>query len=528
MDEIECLVLRAKQGDLHAFDELVRRFQNMAVGYAYSMLRDFGLAEDAAQDAFVRAFVDIGSLRQPRAFGGWLRRIIFKYCQARLRRKSADTVPADLAELPSRHPGPMDSVQQRETQEMVHRAIGTLPTAERAVTALFYLGGNSHEQISAFLGVPVPTVKTRLHRARIKLQERMIHMVDTTLKGNEPGDNFRKAVLLKLPTLADQMGPTARLPETLDTFQAKLILEGLPEGSEILELSPALPIYRYPLVARCQVPGGRHKSVEVHVYAHPLDSVERQAQVLGALADLGLPVQKVLAGPAIHPDHPELGPMVVLSRLDGRDLPFVGATAEEVDLTCRLMIEGIERLQSLTAGMEKHPVGQMLPRRTLIGELDEIEKRGGPWMDQTLFRDAVAKLRPVLQAVAVPLVFSNGLNLSWNFLYDGQKLTGFQLFERSCFEDPHIQFAKYKYWGFDLGWAPFERAGLVARWLYEQNVSKAAFAPRLALRCLYRLQECIPVEGGKRSDPRPDEEQSWDRERAACLSFLRSSLEAMG
>lgn len=526
MDEIESFVRRAKEGDLRAFDELVRRFQNMTVGYAYSMLRDFGLAEDAAQDAFVRAFMDIGSLRQPKAFAGLLRRITFKYCQARLRRKSARTVPAALAELPSRHAGPADRAQQRETQKGVVQAIRGLPAGERAVTSLFYISGNSQQQISEFLGVPLPTVKTRLHRARARLQKRMIHMVDTTLKGSAPDDNFRKAVLLKLPKLADQMGPTAQLPDTLDAFQANLILEGLPKGSEILELGTVIPIYRYPLVAHCRLPGGRRRSVEVHAYAHPLDSVQRQARLLGALAELGLPVQEVLAGPTIHPDHPEAGPIVVLSRLDGRDLPFVGATAEELDLTCRLIIEGTQRLQSLTAAMEKHPVGRTLPRRTLIGELDDIEKRGGPWIDQPIFRDAVTKLRHVLAAVAVPLVFSNGLNISWNYLYDGQKLTGFQLFERSCFEDPHIQFAKYKYWGFDLGWSPFARAGLVERWLYEQNISKAQFAPRLALRCLYRLQECIPVGGGTRSERRPDEDQSWDRERASCLSLLRKSLEA--
>jgi hypothetical protein len=353
----------------------------------------------------------------------------------------------------------------------------------------------------------------------------MMHMVDKTLKDNAPDESFRKAVLLKLPQVPDQMGPIAKLPPTLDAFQAKLILGALPKGAEIVDLHALIPIYRYPLVARCRLPGGREKDVEVHAYAHPFDSAERQARLQGVLAEMGLPVQELLAGPTVHPDYPEVGPMVVLSHLHGRNLPFVRATAEEIGLTCRLMIEGVKRLQSLTERMERHPIGKTLPRRTLIGELEGIVSRGGPWMEQSIFRDAVARLRPALEAATVPLVFSNGLNISWNFLYDGRELTGFQLLERACFEDPHIQFAKYKYWAFDsFGWGPFERAGLVERYLYEQDVSKSQFAPRLALRCLYRLQEAVPVKGGRRDHPRPDEEDSWDRERQSCLSFLESGL----
>jgi DNA-directed RNA polymerase specialized sigma24 family protein len=65
MDELTQLVIRAQAGDLDAFDVLVRRFQDMAVGYAYALLGDLHLAEDAAQEAFVGAYRNLGQLRAP-------------------------------------------------------------------------------------------------------------------------------------------------------------------------------------------------------------------------------------------------------------------------------------------------------------------------------------------------------------------------------------------------------------------------------------------------------------------------------
>ncbi|NIR02616.1 MAG: RNA polymerase subunit sigma-24, partial [Gemmatimonadales bacterium] len=67
-------------------------FQDMAVGYAYSILGDFHLAEDAAQEAFVQAYLDLRKLRVPQAFPSWLRRIVFKQCDRFTRRKRVHTV----------------------------------------------------------------------------------------------------------------------------------------------------------------------------------------------------------------------------------------------------------------------------------------------------------------------------------------------------------------------------------------------------------------------------------------------------
>ena len=71
----------ASQSDaapLDAYAEIVRRFQDMAAGYAYALLGDFHFAEDAAQEAFLQAYLDLEKLAEPAAFPGWFRRIVFK------------------------------------------------------------------------------------------------------------------------------------------------------------------------------------------------------------------------------------------------------------------------------------------------------------------------------------------------------------------------------------------------------------------------------------------------------------------
>src|SRR5258708_3587178 len=96
-DELISTVRRAQAGDLAAYGWIVRRFQDMAVGYAATILGDFHLAEDAAQEAFLEAWRDLALLREPAAFAGWLRKIVFKQCDRLTRGKRIDTVPMEAA-----------------------------------------------------------------------------------------------------------------------------------------------------------------------------------------------------------------------------------------------------------------------------------------------------------------------------------------------------------------------------------------------------------------------------------------------
>ena len=95
MADLKSLIILAQAGDLDAFGKIVQQFQDMAVGYAYSILGDFQLAEDAAQEAFIAAYRDVRTLRIPEAFPSWFKKIIFKHCDRFKRRKRFETLPVE-------------------------------------------------------------------------------------------------------------------------------------------------------------------------------------------------------------------------------------------------------------------------------------------------------------------------------------------------------------------------------------------------------------------------------------------------
>ncbi len=87
MEELKLLLLAAQGEDKEAFGCIVTRFQNMAYAGAYAMLGDSGLAQDAAQEAFIDAYLSLPKLREPAAFPGWFRRIVIKHSDRQIRGK---------------------------------------------------------------------------------------------------------------------------------------------------------------------------------------------------------------------------------------------------------------------------------------------------------------------------------------------------------------------------------------------------------------------------------------------------------
>ena len=495
---------KARDGDLDAFEQLVRRFQDMAVGYAYSILRDFDSAEDAAQEAFIRAYRHLPQIESPAAFPAWFRRVVQSCCNRLTRGKRLATVPLSEADwLAAPAPDPAAAAQKRETQDKVLEAVGALPDDQRAVTTLFYINGYSLAEVGEFLDVPVSTVKNRLHTARNQLRERMTNMIGDTLKQHAPGPEFSEEVRRKIPHPFDEAYDPSDPGERPDRFREQLILSAFPPGSEIIEVNTVPRYFPRSSYITVRTPDGGERQVETKA-SYLQRGAETEAKILPVLGQLGLPVQEIVAGPTADPDRPETGPIIVLSHLPGEFPPYhAGVTVDQLDFHCRIVLAGVSRLQQLTEAVRKHPVAKDLPERTLVSELEESVKRGGPWMKEQVFAGAVDRLFAVLKKIKTPLVFSNGLNISWNFLHDKEKVCGFVGFDHACFEDPHIQFAKYKYWEGDrLGWGRYNQVGLVERWLYTQNVSRAEFAPRLALRCLWNLQREVSVSNEQQADHR--------------------------
>src|SRR5262245_61451248 len=145
MTSLESLVHSVREGDADAYASIVRRFQDMAVGYGYSILRDFQLAEDAAQEAFFEAYRNLDQLRAPAAFPGWFRSIVFKHCDRLTRGKQFALSPLDEAEVLT-EPTQAELVERHEMKDRLLAAIEDLPDHERSAVTLFYMSGYTQDE----------------------------------------------------------------------------------------------------------------------------------------------------------------------------------------------------------------------------------------------------------------------------------------------------------------------------------------------------------------------------------------------
>ncbi|CAN5615980.1 hypothetical protein BH10CHL1_BH10CHL1_43920 [soil metagenome] len=198
MQELESVIQQAALGDVQAFELIVQRFQDMAVGYAYSVLGDFHLAEDAAQEAFVQVHKNLAQLREPKAFPSWFRTVVYKQCDRMTRRKRVRDVSLETTlAVSANQPSPTELVERDELRQAVQSALLLLPAAQQQVIVLFYIAEYSQKEISSFLDIPVTTVKKRLHDAKQHLKERMTHMAQEYLQKNRPSKHtqFSEKVL---------------------------------------------------------------------------------------------------------------------------------------------------------------------------------------------------------------------------------------------------------------------------------------------------------------------------------------------
>lgn len=180
MDSYEQCIIEVQTAGItspHAqevFDTLIEQFQEAAFRWAVDALGDPLLAQDATQDAFLTAYRNIDQLREPRAFPGWLRRIVLTQCHRLTRGQHVVTRPLDDdADLVPESHDPAAEVEERERNERLRRAVDDLPEHERTVTELHYLTGLSQREIAEALGLPLTTIKKRLQYAREHLREAM-------------------------------------------------------------------------------------------------------------------------------------------------------------------------------------------------------------------------------------------------------------------------------------------------------------------------------------------------------------------
>jgi len=179
------IVVWAQDGAETAFRELVRRYQRPVFSLIYRMVRDREIAEDLAQETFIKVLNAIDSYRPEHKFSSWIFKIANNAAIDHLRRREPDLLSLDGAPdavSPERQgatalqvrdlgESPLDELQARELGSHIETAIARLRPEYRACIMLRHVEGRPYEEIAGILDLPLGTVKTYIHRARAELRE---------------------------------------------------------------------------------------------------------------------------------------------------------------------------------------------------------------------------------------------------------------------------------------------------------------------------------------------------------------------
>jgi RNA polymerase sigma-70 factor (ECF subfamily) len=166
------LIEQAQNGDRSAYGELVRRHYSGVVNVVYRLCGDAHLAEDMAQETFLRAWVHLPTFQPQSSLRNWLYRIAVNASLDVLRREHEAPVEDEKMQwLRDQAPGPEAALIQKEQALLIQQAINALPEAARSVLVLREYGELSYQEIAAVLDIPIGTVMSRLNYARNRLRE---------------------------------------------------------------------------------------------------------------------------------------------------------------------------------------------------------------------------------------------------------------------------------------------------------------------------------------------------------------------
>ena len=181
------IISRVLSGNTRSFADLVERHKDKAMTLAMRMLRNREEAEEAVQDAFVRAFNALGQFEKRSTFSTWLYRILFNVCSTILSKRgepmqsiSSDKIKEEWEdEIPDFSEIPDSIVEGEEFRRQVIEALNELPPLYSGIATMFYLDDLSYEEIVTITGSPLGTVKARLFRARAMLRDGIVRRIGT-------------------------------------------------------------------------------------------------------------------------------------------------------------------------------------------------------------------------------------------------------------------------------------------------------------------------------------------------------------
>ncbi|HTY37775.1 MAG TPA: sigma-70 family RNA polymerase sigma factor [Bacteroidota bacterium] len=170
-------------GDKRAFGEIIDRHKDKAMTLAVRMLRNREDAEEAIQDAFVRAFKALPRFEWKSSFSTWLYRIVYNVCSTRLSRRDEEShTRLDLDDeaavmLVSDELPPDIRYETEEIENIIRAEIDQLPPVYSAICTLFFVQDMSYDQIVEVTGIPLGTVKVRLFRSRLMLRDAVVRKI---------------------------------------------------------------------------------------------------------------------------------------------------------------------------------------------------------------------------------------------------------------------------------------------------------------------------------------------------------------
>lgn len=175
--DIVTLVVRAREGDITAFETLVDEYERKLLRFAWRTLGDRQDAEDVVQDTLVQAWKSLDALAEPAAFGTWIYRMASNRCTDVLRRRvsrpSDASDPDDLGHHSDGSASVERSVEARTALEHFTEILQTLSSEQRVTWVLHQMEGLSYAEVAATLGISEGSVRGRIHRARIAIAEGM-------------------------------------------------------------------------------------------------------------------------------------------------------------------------------------------------------------------------------------------------------------------------------------------------------------------------------------------------------------------
>ena len=219
-DDVQ-LIHAILSGDDSAFDILVEKYQKSVHALAWRKIGDFHYAEEITQDTFLRAYQNLSTLRNPSQFLGWLYVIANRLCLNWLRKHKPAIQVQSLEDTPMEEVAKSTYaryiLEQREMEatehrfEIVKKLLEKLPESERTVMTLYYLGEMTTKEIGKFLGVSVETIRTRMHRARKRLEEEEELLVQEVLGGFQIPSSIKQNIMQEVvemkPTPSPKMEP---------------------------------------------------------------------------------------------------------------------------------------------------------------------------------------------------------------------------------------------------------------------------------------------------------------------------------